>query len=318
MPNTLNRRRFLQAASSAGLLTAVTGTTAAATPEKKYQQGVSPFPICFNTSTIRPASLRDKVRAASEAGYDALELWMNDLEKYEAEGGDLKALGAEIKDRGLFVIDVIGLWDCMPATEEAFNQSLELTRNRMRLAAAVGSKHVAALPLPDRENFDLTWGTARYRDLLRIGREEFGIIAAMEFVSLFKSVTRLGLASAIAIDANDKDARIIPDTFHMHKGGSGFEGIRHLNGNFIAVFHWNDVGPEPTPDKMGDADRIYPGDGVLPLKSVIQQLVGINYTGCLSLELFNREHWKIAETDPVQVAKTGLEKMRANVAAALG
>jgi sugar phosphate isomerase/epimerase len=262
--------------------------------------------------------LKDKVKCAAEAGYDAIEIWTGELEEYEKAGGNVKDLGKEIKDKGLFVPDCIGLWDCMPATREEFEKMLPATRNRMRIAADVGSQHVATLPLPKRDNFDLNWATDRYRELLKMGKQDYNIICAMEFVSLFNTVPRMGQACAIAIDANDKDACIVADVFHLHNGKTGFEGIRHLNGPLIAVFHWSDVGPTPEPGKMGDGDRIYPGDGILPLKSAIQQLAEINYTGCLSLELFNKEHYAIAEKDPLQIAKKGLEKMQACVTGALG
>lgn len=310
MSTSINRRQFITASSAVGLALAADSQPVQA-QAKQYQGGTSRWPLCLNMSTIRPATPEDKVRCAIEAGYDAVELWMDDIEKYEAAGGSLKDMGAKLRDHGLFVIDVIGLWDCLPPTKEEWEAMLPKTRDRMRMAAAVGSKHVAALPLPDRDNFDIRWATDRYRDLLNMGRSDYGILPAFEFVSLFRTVPRMGTAAGIAIDANDPDAKIIADTFHMHKGGSGFEGVRHMNGGFIASFHWNDVPAEPTPEQMGDKDRILPGDGVLPLKNVLKQLVEINYTGPLSLELFNRELW---QRDPLEVAKLGLEKMRAQVA----
>ena len=57
---------------------------------------------------------------------------------------------------------------------------------------------------------------------------------------------------------------------------------------------------------------MYPGDGLAPWKSIVEQLDAIGYDGFLSLELFNREYWK---QDPLQVARTGLEKMKAVAAA---
>ena len=305
----MDRRTFLQAGAGTGL--ALAAASANAAQPKKYQEGVSPWPIALNTSTIRPASLDDKINIAAETGYDAIELWVNELEQFEAHDGDLASLGKVIRDRGLFVPNVIGLWGCMPATEEAWEASLEGTRNRMRLAAAIGSKHVAAIPSPDRADFDLKWGADRYRDLLKMGRDEFGILVAFEFVGFLKGVHRLGQACAIALDADDPDACLIADTFHLYRGGSGFEGIRHLDGDFIADFHWNDVPAQPPRDQLGDEHRIYPGDGILPLKKVLAHLKAINYRGPLSLELFNREHWK---QDPKQVAETGLQKMRELIA----
>ena len=310
----MDRRLFLKAGM--GLATVPTALVAsAALAEKKYQKGDSPWPLCLNTSTIRPTPLKEKIRVTAEAGYDGIELWIDDLEKHEAEGGDLKAIGAEIRDRGLFVPNVVGLWDSIPADKDAWEKSLVATRRRMRMSAAVGSTHVASIPAPDRASFDLKWGAERYRDLLKIGREEFGIIVACEFVGFMKGISRIGLASAIALDADDPDACLICDTFHLYRGGSGFHGLRQLAPGFIADFHWNDVPADPPREQLGDEHRIYPGDGILPLKHVLSDLAAINYAGPLSLEMFNHEHWK---QDPAIVAKTGLAKLREQVASVVG
>ena len=308
----MDRRTFLRAGATAGLTLAAARGTTADTPTK-YQHGISPWPICLNSSTIRPTPLKDKIRVAAEAGYDGIELWVSELEKFEGEGGDLKALGAEIRDRGLFIPNVIGLWDCMPTDDDAWKRSLDATRKRMRLSAAAGSKHVAAIPAPDRADFDLGLGAARYRELLKIGRDEFNIIVACEFVGFLKGVHRLGQGAALALDADDPDACLVADTFHLYRGGSGFEGIGHLHGGFIAVFHWNDVPADPPREQLGDEHRIYPGDGILPLKRALNLLAAINYRGPLSLEMFNPEHYK---QDPKQVAETGLKKMRDQITSA--
>jgi 2-keto-myo-inositol isomerase len=310
MADNMNRRAFLQSTSTAGV------GIAALSPfggKKKYQSGASEWPICLNHSTIRPTPFEEKIRIAAEAGYDAIEPWINELEEYEKKGGDLKALGKEIRDRGLYIPNVIGLWNCMPAGQEAWEKSLPATRNRMRMAAAVGSEHVAAIPTPDSADFDIKWGAKCYAELMRMGRDEYGITPAFEFVGFLKGVHRLGQACACAIDANVPEACLVMDTFHLSRGGSGFEGIRHLQGSFIATFHWNDVPADPAPETQADEHRIYPGDGILPLTSVVQQLREIDYTGPLSIEMFNRKHW---EQDPKVVVETALKKTLAVIAAA--
>ncbi|MDX9975280.1 MAG: sugar phosphate isomerase/epimerase [FCB group bacterium] len=316
MADAVSRRGFLKVGSGLGVaaLAAPAVQAQEAAAPKMYQGGLSPWPLCLNTSTIRPSTLDVKIDAAAEAGFDALELWINELEDHEKAGGNLKELGAKIKERGLYVINVIGLWSALPPTQEAWDAGLPETRERMRRMSDVGSRHAAAIPPSDVENFDLKWGAARYKDLLKIGREEYNIIPAVEFVGFFKSVYRLGQAVAMAIDSDEAGAMIIPDTFHLYRGGSGFEGIRHINGKLIAVFHFNDVGPETPREQLADEHRIYPGDGILPLQPMLRNLRDINYTGPLSLELFNREHWK---QDPKEVARTGLQKMKDTIATAL-
>lgn len=313
MSQQVSRRGFLQSTTAAGAAlgagaTALSAPKQAAGAEKyPYQGGLSPWPLSMNISTIRPASLADKIKVTAEAGWDAIELWFDDMEKYEAEGGDLKALGNEIKDRGLFVPNVIGLWNCMPSDQAEWEASLEATRNRMRMASAVGSHFVAAIPQPDAADFDLKNGADRYRELLKIGREDYNLVVAFEFIGFFKGVHRFGQAMAAAIDADDRTGCVIADTFHFWRGGSGFNGIRLVDGTAIANFHWNDIAEDTPQEGTGDKSRIYPGDGIFPLEQVLQDLKAINYTRTLSLELFNEEHWK---TDPKIVSETGLRKMR--------
>jgi 2-keto-myo-inositol isomerase len=314
---TMNRRTFLKSAVAVAAVSSMSGAASAASSglPKKYQNGTSPWPMCLNTSTIRPTPILKKIDAAAGAGFDALELWTQDLEKYQQGGGNVKELGRRIRDKGMFVVDVIGLWDGMPGDEDAYRAQMPTNRVRMKLAGDVGSRHIAVLPLPDRENFDLKQATVRYRELLEIGLEDYGIRPAMEFVSIFKGVTRMGQAAQIALDADHPKACIIPDTFHLHNGGSGFNGIKFLQGDFIASFHWNDVPDTPPPGQMGDKDRIFPGDGILPLDQALRDLYFIGYQGPLSLELFRREHYRM---DPLEVCRQGVEKMQANVARALG
>lgn len=314
MADALSRRNFLKAGSGLGVAALAAGHLSRAEAAPTYQGGVSPWPLCLNTSTIRPATIDVKIDAAAEAGFDCVELWVNELEEYEKAGGNLKDLNSKIRERGLYVINVIGLWSAIPPTQEEWDASLAGTRERMRMISAVGSQHAAAIPPSEIENFDLKWAAARYKDLLKIGRDEYGIIPAVEFVGFFKSVYRLGQAAAIALDADEPQACIIPDTFHLYRGGSGFDGLKHIRGEFIANFHWNDVGPETPREELKDEHRIFPGDGILPLAKVLRYLREINYTGPLSLELFNRQHY---EMDPKVVARQGLQKMKSGIAVAL-
>lgn len=314
MSNHVSRRGFLQSTASAGVaLGAVSAAATAAAEPKKFQGGVSPWPLAMNTSTIRPASLQDKIKVTAAAGWDAIELWINDLEQYEAEGGNLKDLGAQIKDLGLYVPNVIGLWNSIPATQEEWDATLEVTRTRMRQSADVGSQHVASIPTPDREDFDVKWGAARYRDLLRIGREDYNIVVAIEFIGFLKGLNKFGMAASLAVDSDDPTACIIADTFHMWRGGSGFNGLPLLNGKVIANFHWNDIGEGTSQEGTGDASRILPGDGVLPLEQALRDLKAIGFTRTLSLELFNEELWK---KDPKEVSELGLRKMQECIARA--
>jgi sugar phosphate isomerase/epimerase len=53
---------------------------------------------------------------------------------------------------------------------------------------------------------------------------------------------------------------------------------------------------------------VYPGDGTGPLPEILRTLRNTGGPKVLSLELFNRKYW---EQDPLEVAKTGLAKLKA-------
>lgn len=310
--SSFSRRKFLVAGMTGAAVSSVAfSAQGQPKPAKSYQEGLSPWPLVMNTSTIRPATFEEKLRVTADAGWDGIEPWIDELEKYEEEGGDLKELNKRIKDMGLYVPNIIGLWNAMPATAEAFEHSLPETRERMRRAADVGSIHIAAIPGPDREDFDLKRGAEMYSELMRIGREDYGITVAFEFVGFFKGVHRLGQACAVALDTNDEKACLIMDTFHLFRGGSGFNGLGLIQGDLIANFHVNDVPADVPREEQGDEHRVYPGDGILPTSQILQTLQKIGYDKALSLEIFKREYW---ELPPEQVAADGLRKLRTCIA----
>ena len=45
--------------------------------------------FCLNTSTIKPQSLIRKIELAGQAGYDGIELWVNDIYEHIGRGGEV-------------------------------------------------------------------------------------------------------------------------------------------------------------------------------------------------------------------------------------
>ena len=311
--NNKNRRSFFKASATAGVSLAfsqlISPVKAIANEiefkgEKRFQKNVSPWPICLDTATIRPASLEKKVEIAAKAGYDAIEPWDGELEEYEKAGGNLKALGKKIKDLGLFVPSVIGLWNALPPTRELFDASLADTRRRMRMAAEIGANHIQTIPNTVGENYDHHWVADRYRDLIEIGLKEYNIQPALVFVKFFP-INTLGQAVGIALDTNHSKAQVIPDVYHMYISDGGFNNLKNIPGSMIAIFQFNDAPDAPPKADLADKHRVYPGDGILPLTQILKDLKATGFKGCVSLELYNENYHK---QDLLEVAKTGLRK----------
>jgi sugar phosphate isomerase/epimerase len=309
----LSRRELLGAAGAAIGAGWVAGSSSPARGEAPARTAAEPFGYCLNTSTIRGQALGivREVEIAAEAGYHAIEPWMNTLDKYVKEGGSLKDLGKRISDLGLTVESAIGFAQWIVNDDEARKQGLEQAQRDMDTLVQIGGKRLAAPPVGahDKPGPDLLTAAARYRALLELG-DKMGIVPQAEVWGFSKTLSRLGETLFVAVESGHPRACVLPDIYHIYKGGSDFTGLGLLGPSAIHVFHVNDYPATPERATITDADRVYPGDGVAPIKSILQNLQRIGFRGMLSLELFNRDYWK---QDALTVAKTGLQKMRAAV-----
>jgi sugar phosphate isomerase/epimerase len=186
----------------------------------------------------------------------------------------------------------------------------------MELARKVGAKRVALPPAGanDKPDISLRKAAERYRALLEMG-DQIGVVPQVELWGHSKFLNRLGDAALVAIDSGHPKACILADVFHLHKGGSGFAGLKLLSGSAVQVLHMNDYPATPDRSALNDAQRVYPGDGTAPLKEILRDLRRPGFRVALSLELFNRDLWA---QDALVVAKTGLDKMKALVKASAG
>ena len=117
-----------------------------------------------------------------------------------------------------------------------------------------------------------------------------------------------------AAAAEHPKACVLPDFYHIYKGGNDFAGLGMIEASRMHCFHINDYPADPPLEKIGDEDRVFPGDGVCPLPQIIRELLDHGFAGTFSLELFNREYW---ERDALEVASEGLQKSRKVVQAAV-
>jgi 2-keto-myo-inositol isomerase len=303
---TLSRREWLK---TSALAVGVGGLASAKSASGAEPVAPGSFTFSLNTSTIsgQKLSIVEEVEIVARAGYQGIEPWIRELDQYVKTGGSLVDLGKRIKDSGLTVVDAIGFAEWAVDDEAKRKKGLEEARRNMEMVRAIGGSRIAAPPAgaTNEANLDLRKVAERYRALLEIG-DSFGVTPIVEVWGFSKPISRLGEAALVAIESGHPRAAILADVYHLHKGGSDFGGLHLLGPDSIAVLHMNDY-PDLPREKLNDSDRVYPGDGVAPLKELFRTLRTLGFRVDLSLELFNREYWKL---DALTVAKTGLEKMK--------
>ena len=313
------RRTLLAAGVAAVAATAIRADEKKPDPKPAWK-------FCLNTSTVRkaegqwgkPRAITELIDIASKAGYSAIEPWIQELDEYTKDGGTLKDLGKKFADAGLAVPDCIGFAEWLVNDDDRRKKGLETAKRDMYKVLAVGGKCIAAPPVGATgggsrrddpkftEPVSALVAAERYRALLDAGKA-VGVTPLVEVWGHSASLGRLGETVLAAMECGADGGAVLPDVYHLYKGGSPFAGLKLLSGSAIGILHVNDY-PKIERAKILDQDRVYPGDGVAPLKDVFATLRAIGYAGFLSLELFNREYWK---QDPNEVAKTGLTKLKA-------
>lgn len=309
MSTELSRRHWLTATSALA-----TGLVAAAEPKRTPQK---PFGYCLNTSTLfgQKLKLPAVIAAAARAGYQAVEPWLREIEQYVKDGGSLKDLRKRLRDGGLEVPSAISFTEWVVDDANRRKKALEQLKREMDWLSQIGGQRIAAPPrgVTEQANLNLRAAAERYRALLELG-DKVGVVPEVEFWGPSQSLGRLSEAVFVAVESGHPKACVLPDVYHLYKGGSGFAGLRLLSGSAVHVIHANDYPADPPRAKISDAHRVYPGDGVAPWKEILRNLRDSGFRGFLSLELFNRDYWM---QDALAVARTGLEKMRAVVKSGL-
>ena len=269
-----------------------------------------PFRFCLNTSTIRgqKPGLLQYIAIASQAGYDGVELWITDIREHLAKGNTLQSLADFIKAKRVTVFDTISFTTWMVDDEAERKAGIAQLEDEMKIVSALGCHRIAAPPAGIKAGTPINVEHAgeRYHEILQLGRK-YNVMPLLEFWGASGTLYNFSQALSIAAAANDTEARILPDVYHMFRGGSGFNCLQLVNGKVIDIIHMNDYpGNKPVQDQT-DSDRVYPGDGVAPFKQILHSLKDMGGTKVLSLELFNEAYWK---QDALQVATTGLQKMK--------
>jgi len=274
----------------------------------------SPFTLCLNLSTIRGQKLGfvKELEVASKAGFRSVEIWVETLDTYLKSGGTVAEARKRLNDLGLRIEGAIGFapWIVDDAVQRA--QALDQLRREMDMLASVDCRRIACPPAgaTNTPGLDLAKAGERYRAILELG-DKTGVVPQLELWGFSKNLSRLSEVLYVAAESGHPSARLLLDVYHLYKGGTAPAALDLVSHSAMEVFHINDYPANPPRETIGDADRIYPGDGIAPLADVLKRVKNPNRPLVLSLELFNKTYFA---QDALMVAKTGLAKVKAVVA----
>ena len=141
-------------------------------------------------------------------------------------------------------------------------------------------------------------------ELVAEGARRAGIRVAFEFLGFRDCPVNTPALAAEVVDRVE-GIEMVLDSCHWH--ASGGRPLGDYPVDRLALVHLNDAPQAKPGSEIQDADRILPGEGVISLRELINELRSRGYSGPWSLETFNPSYWG---EDPAQVAKRGLAAVK--------
>ena len=248
---------------------------------------------CINQVTLGERDLRQVVEASARAGFTAMELWLPSIEQYLAAGHSVSDARAVLSDNGVAAVGACFVMGLLYSAAESKREAFDVAKARFELCQELGAPVIACVgdgpdePTPDdyrraaeraREVGDLAWS--------------FGLTVGIEFVAGFRFLGTLATAARLVAAADHPHVGVLFDVFHFWAGRSKMADFDELADAQVALVHLNDVADVPR-ETATDAQRVLPGDGVVPLPDIIARLRAAGYDGCYSLELFDETLWQL-------------------------
>jgi len=270
--------------------------------------------IALNGATTMNADLETDIRAASESGFDCLEIWASKLGTFlkQHAASELNDLfrANKIKPYSINSIERISFRD--PAGHQALLAECE---DLCQIAEKIGCPYVVVVPSPLPDGINRAGVIDESRKVLT----ELSAVAAKYNVSLaFEflgqpdcSVQTLSLANEIVSEVGRSNIGLVIDSFHFYAGGSTLESISDLDPSRLFIFHINDAEDLPR-EQLEDRHRLLPGLGILPLKQIADALKSIGYDGVASVEIFRPEYWARDPFDLARDARAAAERALGN------
>lgn len=266
--------------------------------------------VCMHEATSTPFDFRAAMEGYSRAGIHAVEVMLTKVREF-SEKNSVAAARRLLDDLGLRPLSTsnqLGLVEPSPAR----TKNLEELRWKCELAQALGCDRIVA-PTLTREAFtedDYKQGVDNLREAGEVARP-YKVTLMVEFTRLSTFAGTLSTALQLVRNANHPNVRVMIDTYHFWGGVSKFEDLELLRDGELHHLHFEDVPATPPREQLEQRHRALPGQGIAPLRRILDVLKRKKYAGPASVEMFDPT---LQAADPYAVAL----KARAAVEALLG
>ena len=262
-------------------------------------------PLAKSIATVcLSGTLPDKLEAARAAGFDAIELFENDLLTFDGTPRDVRRMTSDL---GLTIALFQPFRDFEAMPEPIRKRNLDRAERKFDVMGELGADLILVC---SNVQEDAVADDARAAaDLAELGARAArrSIRVGYEALSWGRHVQTWSHAWRLVQEANHPAVGIILDSYHTLALGDDPTGIADLPGDRIFFVQLADS-PKLSMDVLSRSRhfRNFPGQGDLDVTTFLRAVLASGYAGPLSLEVFNDA---FRATAPRQNAIDGLRSL---------
>jgi 2-keto-myo-inositol isomerase len=288
----ISRREFVAVAGVTPLLLpAITEAQARSTTPTR------PF-VCMHEFASNTFDFRTAMEGYSKAGVRAVEIVLAKAREF-ADRNSPAAARRLLDDLGLRAVSTSNHTGAIePTADRAKN--LDDLKAKCEFAQILGADKLVVVPAmrttPTEDDYKR--GVQNLREAADVSGH-FNVSLLVEFSKFFTFANSLSTAVQLVRAANHPHARVMIDTYHFWIGVSKFEDLEQLHDGEVVHVHFEDTPAEPVRELLEQRHRVLPGQGIAPLRRILDVLKRKKYAGALSVELMDPAFQTM---DPYQLA----------------
>ncbi len=269
--------------------------------------------LCWGT--IAPATLLELASLGARAGFDAISVSPGMFDDAITTGTSGPELGRRIADLGVQVSVIDPLISVLPGSPDSLTAGGRFARlfsfgeeDCFRMADALGATTVnvahylgAPVSLPELvDAFGALCGRAANR----------GINLLLEFMPE-GSIPDLATALAVVRAVDAPNAAVMLDTWHFFRTGGTVADLDDVAAGEIGGVQVSDAPSEQAGViEAGVNTRLLPGDGAIPIETLVAHAVGADLEAFVGIEVFSSE---LLQLDRSEAASQARQAMRSVV-----
>ena len=249
--------------------------------------------LCMNEMTLgAQGDLISHIEACASHGLTHMEVRKSSLVAYLRGGGSLEELKKTFVRCGVVPACINSIESISFNNKRGMRVLTEMSEYLFYCCRAIGCdcvEVIGSFKAPADNEDEIRAETVQALRQLSDAARPYGVKLALEYMGVpASSVKTFKQALAIVNEVGRDNVGILLDTWHHYAGGCGTDEILMADKGQIFMVHTSDC-PERAPFEALRPESFMPGDGVVEIGAMLENLKKVGYDGPISVEVMAPE-----------------------------